>query len=69
MESEKGTINKYEWKSIAKGAMVALAGALAVYVAATLEAIDWSTVGQYGFILSSLASVLINVLRKYAEGK
>jgi len=69
MESKQGELNKQDWKSIGRGALIALGGALAIYVAALLEVIDWSTVSQYGYLIAPIASIFINALRKWAEGK
>ena len=66
MKSTKFTITKHDIIKVAKGAGIAMAGALALYLAGVLELIDWSTVGQYGFLLSPLASIVINFLRKFA---
>ncbi len=63
--SPVGTVSKFDWKKIGKGALIAAGGSLSIYVAGLLQAIDWSTIGQYGIFLAPLASILINFLNKW----
>lgn len=64
--STSGVLNKYDWKSIGKGALIAAGGALAAYLATQLSIIDWATLGKYGYIIAPFASIVINFLRKWA---
>ena len=63
--SPAGYLTKYDWKSIGKGALIAMGGALATYLATQLSIIDWATMGKYGFIIAPVASIVINFLRKW----
>lgn len=68
-KSPSGTLNGQDWRAIGKSFIIGLAGIVAVYAAAQIEAIDWATVGKYGFIIAPLSSVLVNFLRIWAKGR
>jgi len=50
------------WVKIGKGALLAGAGAGAVYGLQAVDVVDW---GEYDVMIASAISVLINVVRKW----
>jgi len=64
--SEKYTFNKEDGLKIAKGAGIAVGGALLVYLAEILPNVDF---GQYTLILAPVLSILINAGLKFFQGK
>ena len=61
MKDLKFRLNNEKLKKIAIGAGVALAGALATYLEATIPGVDF---GEYTALAVSFNSVLVNVIRK-----
>lgn len=64
MESKKYKLNKEDGIKIAKGASIAIAGALVVYFAEILPQVDF---GTYTPIVVAIASVLVNSARKWLK--
>lgn len=60
--SPKFNLTTTDWDSIKRGALVALAGALVVFLVETVSTLD---VGAYTPFLVAIASVLVNVIRKW----
>ena len=60
--SPKFSINREDIKSIARGALIALGGALVTYFVEVVPQIDF---GQYTPVVVALVSILLNALRKY----
>ena len=65
MASKKYTLNKKDGKKIAKGAGIAMGGALLAYALQVLPQVDF---GEYQMFAAVLSMVLVNVSRKYFEG-
>lgn len=61
--SGKFTLNAQDWKKIGIGLLVALAGGLIVFLTDLTEAVDF---GIWAPIVAAGASVVVNVLRKWA---
>lgn len=58
------TLNKTDWKSVARGAAVAAAGAVLAYLASeVVPFIDQST--ATGASLAAIGGVLVNIARKW----
>ena len=66
MQSKQFTLNKKDALKIAKGAGIAIGGALLTYLAQTLPNVDF---GAYSALVVALASILINAGLKFIEGK
>lgn len=62
MESKKYELNKEDAKKIGKGAFIATAGALLIYVLEVVPQVDF---GSYTPIAVAIASVVANSIRKY----
>lgn len=60
--SKKNTLNKTDWKSIGRGALVAVIGTLLTYGTQQIGNIDF---GEYTPIVVTLLSVITNIVRKY----
>lgn len=65
-KSEKFTLNKEDGLKIAKGAGIAIGGALLTYLLEVLPSIDF---GNYTLILAPVLSILINAGLKFFSGK
>ena len=65
-ESKQFTLNVGDFKSIGIGALLAIGGALVAYFSDAVTQIDF---GQWAYIAIPVASILINALRKFLEGK
>jgi hypothetical protein len=57
-------MNQDKWYKIGKGALIAMAGALAVYIPEAVNAVEWGT--WTPFVVAA-ASILVNVLRLYIQ--
>lgn len=66
MESKKYQLNREDGLKIAKGASIALGGALIVYVAEILPQIEF---GSYTPLVVALGGVIINFLRKWLKNQ
>jgi len=64
--SEKYTLNKEDGLKIAKGAGIAVGGAVLVYLAEVLPKVDF---GEYTPIVVAILSILINAGIKFFKGK
>lgn len=64
--SKKYSLNKEDLISISKGAGIAVGGALLVYVSQTISDVDF---GQYTEIIVAISAIIINMLRKWLQGK
>lgn len=64
-KSASGELNKTDWHSIGRGAVVAVAGALATYAIATIPTIDVTQFGKYAPIISAGLAIMVNILRKW----
>lgn len=53
-----------QWYKIGKGALIAMAGALAVYIPEVVAAVDW---GAWAPFAVAVASILVNALRIYSQ--
>ncbi len=62
MESARFKLNKIDLAKVAKGALIALGGALIVYVTETIPEIDF---GEYTPIAVAVASVAVNAARRW----
>lgn len=60
--SERWKLNSIDWKKVAVGAGVALAGAALTYAQELITQIDF---GQYTEIVMAINSVLVNIARKW----
>lgn len=60
--SEKYSLNKQDLKKIGTGALVAIAGALLVYLTDLVPTIDW---GVYTPIVTAVFAILANLVRKW----
>ena len=61
--SQPGQLTATNWKAIGKSALLTMGGALVAFLAAQIEVIDWSTLGQYGYIIAPVAAFAINFFR------
>ena len=52
-----------DWKRIGKGALVAIAGALVIYIPQAVTEISW---GAYAPFATAIAGILVNILRVWA---
>jgi hypothetical protein len=59
-------LSKDDWLKIGKGALIAGAGAGAIYLVQTVGALDF---GIYTPAAVALASILVNALRKWMANK
>lgn len=64
--SKKYSLNKEDLMKIGVGALVALAGALLTYVSDVITEIDFGDMTPF---VVALASILVNVGRKFLQGK
>ena len=64
--SSNFTLNKIDWIKILKGAGIAGAGATAIYITQMLGGMNW---GIWGPAVTALASILVNVIRKWMGDK
>ena len=64
--SKKYSLNREDIKSLARGLLITLAGAVLVYAGEVLPKIDF---GNYGPILVPLFALIVNVGRKWLAGK
>lgn len=64
--SKRFTLNKEDSLKIAKGAGIAISGALLTYLAQVLPNVDF---GQYSLIIAPILSILINAGLKLVKGK
>lgn len=53
-----------KWTKIAKGALIAISGALIVYIPEVVTEIDW---GTYTPFAVAVASILVNTLRVFTQ--
>lgn len=60
--SKRGELNNIDWLKIGKGAIIALAGALATYLATLSGTIDF---GDYTPLVTALFSVVVNLLNRW----
>ena len=58
-------LNKFDWKSAAKGLLIALAGAALTYLANWIKLVDF---GTYTPMVTALAAVLFNIALKALDG-
>lgn len=65
MESPKYSLNKEDLAKIGKGAGIALAGALVVYIAEVVPNVDF---GAYTPVVVAIAGILVNAARKWLAG-
>jgi len=63
-KSPKFKLNREDLQKVGRGAVVAVVGALAVYIIQTVPNIDF---GAYTPIMVALAGVLANTLRKWVK--
>ena len=68
-QSPVGTLNTTDWKAIGKGALIAVGGAAATYAVTIIPNIDWTQFGPYAPLFTAVASVIVNILRKWVTGK
>lgn len=66
--SQSGSLNIKDWKSIGRGLLITLGGAAASYAIVTLGNIDWSSFGKYAPVATVIGAALINILRKWSIG-
>ena len=66
METKRFTFNQEKLLSIAKGACIAMLGALLTYITTFLSGQDF---GEFTPLLVAGWSMLVNVLKKYVEVK
>lgn len=58
------TFGKKELKSLGKGALIAIAGALIVYIPQAVQSVDWGTWTPFAV---AIASIAVNFLRLWAS--
>jgi len=66
MQSEILKLNKTDWKSIGRGALIAIAGVLLTYGSEVITQIDF---GNYTPIVVAFWSVVANVGKKFLSGE
>ena len=66
MESTKFSLNRLDWKKIAKGAAIAAGGAIFTYLESIIATIDF---GTYGPIVMAINSIIINLATKFFAGQ
>jgi len=66
MQSEILKLNKTDWKSIGRGALIAIAGVLLTYGSEVIAQIDF---GNYTPIVVAFWSVVANVGKKFLSGE
>lgn len=66
MESQKYSLNKEDLTAVGKGLAVALAGAALTYLS---QVVTQTNFGQFTPLVVVLASVLVNVGRKFIAAK
>lgn len=66
MESRRFSLNGYDFSRILVGASVAMGGALLTYLSETVGQIEW---GDWTPVVVALASILVNMGRKFIAGK
>lgn len=64
IDSARWKLNGEDLRKIGKGALIALVGALIVWLSGLPESIDW---GVYSPFVAAVASVLVNILRKWVS--
>lgn len=64
MLSERFSLISQDLKKIGIGALVALGGALATYLEATIPGINF---GQYTFLVVSINSIIVNAIRLFVS--
>ena len=64
MESTKFSFRGVDWRSVGRGALVAIGGALLTYVSTFITGHDF---GAYTALVVAGWSVVVNVARKYIE--
>lgn len=69
MQSQSGTLNKKDWKSIGKSLMISVGGAALLALAAWIGNFDWTQLGKYGVYLAPLAPFVVNFLTKLVQGR
>lgn len=62
--SKKYSLNKEDAKSIGKGALIAIAGALLTYFTGVIPNVDW---GVYAPIVTAAFGILANSVRKFLK--
>ena len=65
-QSAKYSLNKVDGKKIAKGAMIAIAGALLTYVAEMLPNVDF---GSSTPLVVAVGGILVNLGWKFVRGE
>ena len=63
---KKNSFDKVTLQKIAKGAFIAMGGALCVYLLETIPNTDF---GTFTPIVVGMASILINAVREYLKGE
>ena len=66
MQSKKYTLNTGDLKSLWRGLLITLAGALLTFLAESIPNVDF---GQWTPFVVSFSAVLINTVKKWLEGK
>lgn len=64
-DSPKYQLNKKDLAKIGKGALIAMGGALLVYITDTLPQIEW---GPWAGVAVAVGAILINAARKFIQG-
>lgn len=62
--SKSFEVNKTDWYKVGKGALIALAGAVIVFLTTYLGDIDF---GNYTLFVGAIASGLVNFLRQWVK--
>lgn len=63
--SPSGFISSLDWKSIGKGFLIGLGGAVLTYILGSLQAINPAQFGAYAPIATAVLSVMVNIARKW----
>lgn len=69
-KSEVGTLNKTDWKSLAKSLLLTIAAAAAIALADWLGNLDLVTLfGKFAPYIAVIMPFFLNFLRKFGSGK
>lgn len=63
--SPSGFLSTLDWKSIGKGFLIGLGGAVLTYILGQIQAIKPEMFGAYAPLATAVLSVVVNIIRKW----
>ena len=64
-----GTLNITDWQKIGKGALFAAGGSIVAYLISLLPGLNFGQYNAYAGVIVPIASIILNALAKFFDGK